>query len=151
MQPRQALPQIFTLGNKYLLHFQVRGNVLPQNYVHHLVLLTAKFVVLEWNGGHWNINKIVCFGHLQNVRKGFSKIKDIVKYSLQNWIISHRHVIQSHIPKDYIKVNFDDVNGGVKTEIRQKVLITSICSPTTYRHVKNTQLVFPWHMMKKDL
>ena len=56
-------------------------------------------------------------------RKGFSKINDSVKSSLQKWIISHPHVIQYAITNDYITVKFDDGNGGVKTEIRQEVLL----------------------------
>ena len=34
-------------GKTFLIHRQVIENVFPQNYVHRLVLLTGKFVVLE--------------------------------------------------------------------------------------------------------
>ena len=32
-------------------------------------------------------------------------------------------MIQSHIANDYIKFKFYGVNGGVKTELRQKVIL----------------------------
>ena len=34
-------------GEKYIYHHEARGNILPQNYVHNLILLTGKFVMLE--------------------------------------------------------------------------------------------------------
>ena len=55
--------------------------------------------------------------------KLFSKIDDSVKSSLQKWITSHPHVIQSPISNDYITVKFDDVIRVVKTELRKRVLL----------------------------
>ena len=52
-----------------------------------------------------------------------SIINDSVKSYLQTWIISHPHVIKYPIANDYSTVNFNDGNGGTKTELRQKVLI----------------------------
>ena len=121
------LPQLLTPGNKCLLCHQVRGKLLPKSYVHNLVILTGKLVMLEWNGGHWNINRIVHFCHLHNFVI-FSKINDSVKYSLQKWIIYHSHLIKYPIVNDYIAVKFDDGNGGVKTELRHKLLLrVSVC------------------------
>ena len=55
-------------------------------------------------------------------------MNDIVNSCLQRWIISHPHVIQSPIANYYITVKFDDGNGGVNTELFQKVLIhVSVC------------------------
>ena len=54
--------------------------------------------------------------------KEFSNINDIVKSSLQKWILYHPHVIQSTISNCFIKVKIDDGNGRSKTELRQKVL-----------------------------
>ena len=65
LQLRLSLPNLLTLESTYILHRQVRGNCFPQNYVHILVLLTRKFVMLEWNSGHWKLNRIVHFGHLK--------------------------------------------------------------------------------------
>ena len=56
-------------------------------------------------------------------RKGFSKINNSVKYSLQRWIIYHPRIIQYPIENDYITVKFDGVVRGVKTELRHKVLL----------------------------
>ena len=56
------------------------------------------------------------FGHLKNVVRDFQKINDTVKYELQNWIISHTHLITSTIEDDYITVKFYDGIRGVKTE-----------------------------------
>ena len=55
--------------------------------------------------------------------KGFSKTNDSVKYSIQNWIIYHPHVIKYPISNDYITVNCYDGIRGLKTEIRQKVIL----------------------------
>ena len=60
-------------GEKYLLHTQVRGKVPPQNYIQNLVLLTWKFMMFEWNGGHWKLKRIFRFGHLQKSVKDFQK------------------------------------------------------------------------------
>ena len=38
-------------------------------------------------------------------------------------IISHPHVIQSPVANKYSKVKFDGVNGRLKAELRQKVLL----------------------------
>ena len=59
--------------------------------------------MLEWNGGHWKLNMIVCFGHLQNSLRDFQKNIDSVKSTY------HSHDIQSPIENNYITVNFDDV------------------------------------------
>ena len=56
-------------------------------------------------------------------RKGFSKINDSAKSSLQKCIICHPRLIQYPIVNHYITVEFDDVKRGVKTELRQKVFI----------------------------
>ena len=58
LQHRLTLPQLSTMGNIYLLHLQVRGNVFPQSYVHHFVFLNGKFVMLKWNGGNWKLKMI---------------------------------------------------------------------------------------------
>ena len=63
------------------------------------------------------------FWSSEKLRKVFSKNYDSVKSSLQKWITYHPHVIKSPIVNDYITVKFDDGNLGVKTEIRQKVLL----------------------------
>ena len=55
--------------------------------------------------------------------KGFSKINDSVKSSLQKWIISHPPVIQFTIENYYIKVKVDGENGGAKIELCQKALL----------------------------
>ena len=56
-------------------------------------------------------------------RKGFLKANDCVKYSLQNRIIYTLHGIELPIAKYYITGNFDDGNGGVNTELSQKVIL----------------------------
>ena len=56
-------------------------------------------------------------------RKIFLKINDTVKYLLKKRTISRPHVIPYPISNDNTIVNFDDVIRGVKTEIRQKVLL----------------------------
>ena len=55
--------------------------------------------------------------------KGFKEINYIVKSYLQKWIICHQRVMQSTIFNYYITVKFDDGNGGLKTELSQKVLL----------------------------
>ena len=80
-------------------------------------------MMLELNGGCWNINNIVCFGHLKNIVKGFKNINYSVKYSLQNWILYHTHFIKSPISNNYIKTKLDGVNGGANTELCQIVII----------------------------
>ena len=64
LQPHMSFPQILTQVKKYRLHNQIQGRYFTQNYGHNLVFITWEFVVLEWNNGHWKLNKIVCFGHL---------------------------------------------------------------------------------------
>ena len=110
-------------GGKYPCRHQIWGRVLPQNYGCHLVFLIGELLLLVWNGGYLKLNKIACVGHLQNSEKVFWKINDSVKSSLQKWIISYPRTVQSHIVNYYIKVNFDDGNGVVKTELRQQVLL----------------------------
>ena len=51
------------------------------------------------------------------------KINDTVKYILQTWIIYFPRVIPYHIVNDYIAVKLDGGIRGVKTELRQKVLL----------------------------
>ena len=72
-----ATPHITTTathnGWKYLLHCQVKDNILPQYYIRYLVLLTRKSLMLEWNGRHRKLKTIVHFGHLRNVVKDFQK------------------------------------------------------------------------------
>ena len=53
----------------------------------------------------------------------FFKINESVKSDHQKWIISHTHVIQFSITNDYIKVNFDNGDGGLMTEVRQKIIL----------------------------
>ena len=60
---------------------------------------------------------------VQTCCKVFLDNNDSVKSAFQKWIIYHPHFIQSPIKNDYIKVKFDDVNGGVNTEFRHKVII----------------------------
>ena len=55
--------------------------------------------------------------------KGFSKINDSVKSSLQKRIISHPLLIQSTIENDWVTVKFYNGIIGVKTELCQKVLL----------------------------
>ena len=55
--------------------------------------------------------------------KGFKKINDSVKSSLQKWIIYHPQIIQPPIANDYITVNFDDGIIGVNTELHYKVYL----------------------------
>ena len=62
-------PTIHTERGGYFLHCQVIGKSLLQNYVHYLVFLTRKYVMLEWNGGHQKLKIIFNFSHLQNVVK----------------------------------------------------------------------------------
>ena len=82
-------------------------------------------------------------------RKGFSKINYSVKYSLQRWIISHPHVIQSHISNDCITVKFDGENGGVNTELLQKVILrVSVRELHTY--ILKMLVGFPWNGVRKD-
>ena len=80
-------------------------------------------------------------------RKGFTNINDSDKSSLQKWIIYQPNVLQYPIANDCIKVKFDNVNGGVKTELNQKVLLQVYGREI---HI-DMLLVFPWHMVKKDL
>ena len=63
------------------------------------------------------------FWSCAKVRKVFSKMNDSVNYSLQKWIIYLPHVIQSPIEKYYITVEFDDENGGLKTEVSKKLFL----------------------------
>ena len=58
-----------------------------------------------------------------NCYKEFSMINDGNKSSLHKCIISHQHVIQYPTENDYITAKFDDGNGGLKTEISQRVLL----------------------------
>ena len=83
--------------------------------------------------------------------KGFSKINDNVKSSLQKWIIYHPHMIQSTIVNYYITVNFYDKNGGVNTELCHKVLLQVSVHELHIEILKDMLLGFPWHIMKKDL
>ena len=53
----------------------------------------------------------------------FSKISDSINYPLQKWMISNSRMIQSTIKNNFITVKFDGENGGVNTELRQKVLL----------------------------
>ena len=55
--------------------------------------------------------------------KGFKKINDSVKSSLQKRIISYLHTIQSPIAYFYITFKFDDEIRVVSTKLRQKVLL----------------------------
>ena len=119
---------------------------MPQNYIHDLVLLTVKFLILEQNGGHWKLNKIVCFGHLQNIVD--LKKDDCVKSSFQKWIISHPHVIKYNIENDYITVKFDEGDEGVKNELRQKVLLQVSFHELHIYMLKKLLLGFPWHTTK---
>ena len=64
--------------------------------------LKAKYNCLFWSSA--------------KLHKGVSKTNDTVKYELQNWIISHTHLITSTIEDDYITVKFYDGIRGVKTE-----------------------------------
>ena len=70
-----------------------------KKYIHCLVILTRKLVMLERNGGHWKLKTIVHFGHMQNVVKYFQKYGSL-KSSLHKWIIYHHRVIQSPIKND---------------------------------------------------
>ena len=64
--------------------------------------------------------------------------------------IYHPNVIQSPIENDDNKVKFNDKNGGVKTELRQKVLLQLyICE--LHIDTKHMLLGFQWQMTKKDL
>ena len=47
LQHRLPLPHLITQEKKYLFHHQVRVNFLPQNYIHHLVLITRNFVMFK--------------------------------------------------------------------------------------------------------
>ena len=53
----------------------------------------------------------------------FQRLVIFSSLPLGGWIISHPHVIKYPIAKDYIAVKFDDVNEGVETELRQKVIL----------------------------
>ena len=75
--------------------------------------------------------------------KGLSKINDIVKSSLQKCILFHRNVIKDTILNDHIAVNFDDVNGVMKTELRQKATLqVSVRKLHIYILKKDTSGVF---------
>ena len=83
-------------------------------------------------------------------RKVFSKINDSDKSSLQKEIIYRPNVIQSPNENDFIKVVFYHINGGVKTELLQKLLLqVSVCKLHMYM-LKNMLLIFPLHTMKKN-
>ena len=97
--------------------------------------------MLVWNCGHWKLNSIVYFGHLQNVVRDL-KIDDSVKYSLQKWIITHTYVIQYPIANDYTTVNFDSGNGGANNEIHHKVLLQVSVSELDIDMLKNMLLFF---------
>ena len=56
-------------------------------------------------------------------RKVFSKIDYSFKTSLQKWILSRMHVIQSPIENDYITFKFDCGIIGVNTELHQTVIL----------------------------
>ena len=51
------------------------------------------------------------------------QINDIVKSILQEGIISHPHMNNFPSTNNYIKVEFDDGNWGVKNKLCQKVLL----------------------------
>ena len=70
-------------------------------------------------------------------------MNDSVNYSLQKWIISHPHVIQYPIKNYFIAIKFDDGNGGVKTELRQKVIPQVSVRELHIYMLKNILLGFP--------
>ena len=76
-------------------------------------------------------------------RKGFSKISDIVKSSLQKWIISHPHAIQYTIVNNYITVRFYDLIRGMETELYQRVLLQLSVREPHIDIQKNVLLGFP--------
>ena len=51
-------------------------------------------------------------------------------------------MIQSPIENDYITVRFDDVNGGVNTELRHKVLIQLYVRELHIEMIKRCYWVF---------
>ena len=82
-------------------------------------------------------------------RKIFSKINDIIKSSLLKWIICHTHLIQSPISNDHSIVNFDDLNGGVNTELHQKVLLQVYVLELHINMLKRDDTVFSMTCDKK--
>ena len=80
--------------------------------------------------------------------KGFLKSNDSVKSSLQKRIISRPYVIQYPISNYYITVKFDSFIRGVKTEIRQNVLLWVSVSELNIDILKNILLDFPWYNTK---
>ena len=57
-------------------------------------------------------------------------------------------MIQYTIANGYIKVKFDDGNGGVKTAQCQKVIIQVSVRELHIDMLKNVPMGFPWRMMK---
>ena len=89
---------------------------MPQNCIHSLVLLTENCDVgMKWQALKYKQD--CSFLSPAKFRKIFSKINDIIKSSLLKWIICHTHLIQSPISNDHSIVNFDDLIGGVNTEL----------------------------------
>ena len=77
-----------------------------------------------WNETAGNESQtIFSFWSSEKRRKGFLKINDSVKYSLQRWKIYHPCVIQSPIENDYIKIKLDGGNGWVKNKLHKKFLL----------------------------
>ena len=79
------------------------------------------------------------------------KINDTVNSSLLKWIISHTYVIPYPISNDYIRVKFDDLIIGVKTEPHQKVLLQVSVRELHIDMLKIILLIFPWHAIIKEL
>ena len=55
--------------------------------------------------------------------KGFKRINDKVKSSLQKLTLSHTDMIWYPIVNDYIKLRLYEIYEGAKTQLRQKVLL----------------------------
>ena len=60
-------------------------------------------------------------------------------------------MIQYPIENDFSTVKFDNGNGRVNTELRQKVLIQVSFRKLHIHKIKKMLLGFPWHIIKNYL
>ena len=113
-----TLLQLIKLGNKYLLHSQVIGKF-STKLRSSFGVTYSKICDVGIKRRALKEKQYCLFWSSEKRNKGFSRISDGVESSLHKWIISHPHVIKYPIANDYIKVRFDDGNGGVNIDLQQ--------------------------------
>ena len=105
LQHGLTLPQLITVGGKYIIYSQVEYRLWHKNTFIIWCYLPVMFCC--WNKMAALKVKYDCsFWSSEKCCKGFSKTNYIIRSSLQKCIISHPCVIQYPIEKYYITVNF---------------------------------------------